>query len=355
MKNDFSVTTESSLEAREKAQWIAFAPVVFQVAHTMNRTGLLRCLSEHGALTAEDAATHTGLPLYGTCVLLEAGLGIGLVTQEAQRFSLTKTGYFVMCDTLTRVNMNFVHDVCYQGLFSLEDSIRHGAPQGLKTFGGWPTVYEGLSELPPDVQKSWLDFDHYYSDKAFPAALDIVFSSRPVRKLLDIGGNTGRWARACLEFDPAVRVTILDLPGQIALARQKNEALLATSRLDFIGADMLDNSQPLPRGYDALWMSQFLDCFSEDDIVAILRRCRDALDADGAVYILEPFWDRQKFKAAAFCLQQTSLYFTAIANGTSRMYSAAVFHRCIERAGLAVVQETDHLGIGHTLLQCRKC
>ena len=34
----------------------------------------------------------------------------------------------------------------------------------------------------------------------------------------------------------------------------------------------------------------------------------------------EPIWDKQRFEAAAYSLQATSLYFTCIANGNSKMY-----------------------------------
>ena len=63
--------------------------------------------------------------------------------------------------------MDFVHDVCYKGLFHLEESIETGKPAGLKELGDWPTVYEGLSQLPPDIQKSWFAFDHFFSDMLF--------------------------------------------------------------------------------------------------------------------------------------------------------------------------------------------
>ncbi|HMX80768.1 MAG TPA: methyltransferase, partial [Ferruginibacter sp.] len=106
-------------------------------------------------------------------------------------------------------------------------------------------------------------------------------------------------------------------------------------------------------GFDAIWMSQFLDCFSDAEIVSILKRCRAALDANGSIFILEPFWDRQRFEVAAFCLQQTSLYFTALANGNSQMYSAEVFLKCIDEAGLTVVKQTDRIGLSQTLLQCK--
>jgi hypothetical protein len=61
---------------------------------------------------------------------------------------LDKTGFVVLTDPITQVNIDFNHDVCYQALFSLEQSLDAGKPLGLKVFGDWPTVYEGLAQLP---------------------------------------------------------------------------------------------------------------------------------------------------------------------------------------------------------------
>jgi len=118
--------------------------------------------------------------------------------------------------------------------------------------------------------------------------------------------------------------------------------------------DILDKSEKLPTGHDLIWMSQFLDCFSEDEIVSILQRCYEALDENGEVYILELLWDRQKFKVSAFALQMTSLYFTNIANGNSQMYHSGLFISLIEKAGFKVTEIIDNIGVSHTLLKCSK-
>ena len=78
------------------------------------------------------------------------------------------------------------------------------------------------------------------------------------------------------------------------------------------------------------------------------------MDSNGTLYILELFWDRQPNETAAFCLQQTSLYFTCIANGNSQMYHSADLLRCIAESGLKVVADHDQVGLYHTLLKCRK-
>jgi hypothetical protein len=77
------------------------------------------------------------------------------------------------------------------------------------------------------------------------------------------------------------------------------------------------------------------------------------MDANGTLYILELFWDRQSNETAAFCLQQTSLYFTCIANGNSQMYHSADLLRCLAEANLKVIDDRDQVGLYHTLLKCR--
>jgi len=286
-------------------------------------------------------------------VLLESGLSLGLVLVNNKKYTLGKVGYFILNDGLTKTNMDFVHDVNYQGLYYLDEAIETGKPAGLKTLGNWPTIYEGLSQLPPHIQKSWFSFDHYFSDDAFPLVLPMVYNGK-VKKLLDIGGNTGKWAIASTSYDPNVHITIMDLPGQLNVAKQKIAELGLNDRVDFLPVNILDETVKFPKGFDVIWMSQFLDCFSEAEIVSILKRCYEALDENGEVMILEPYWDRQKFEIAAFCLQQTSLYFTALANGNSQMYSAEIFIKCIEEAGFDIVEQTDHIGLSQTLIKCKK-
>lgn len=350
--NFFEKDTLTALEAKEKAQWIAFAPVVFQVTRVLRDSGILGEIMEKPGLTQEEIVDKLKLPPYGVRVLMESALGIGLLTERENKYYATKVASFIQNDDLTRVNMDFIQDVCYHGLFALEESIRTEKPEGLKVFGEWPTIYEGLSKLPPKVQKSWFAFDHFYSDYAFPDVLPRVFEHKP-RKLLDIGGNTGKWALQCVEFDPDVKVTIMDLPGQVDMARRQIEQKGFADRVDFFETNLLDESLPFPSGFDAIWMSQFLDCFSDEQIISIMRRCRKALAPEGYVYILEPFWDRQRFKASAFALQQTSIYFTTMANGNSQMYNSEIFIACVKEAGFKVSEQADLIGVSHTLLQCK--
>ena len=354
--------TEEQLSAREAqrlAEFIAWGPAVFQASRLMVKFGILELIrnSDEG-LTRAEIVEKTGLSDYAVKCLLEASLCIGtiLVDPLSDRFSLSKTGWFLLNDPATRVNLDFNHDVNYEGWFCLEESLKNGKPEGLSHFGPWPTVYEGLSSLPEQVQKSWFGFDHFYSDSSFPEALKIVFDHYHVRSLYDVGGNTGKWALQCVAYDPEVEVTILDLPQQIEMMRTNVAGKSGAERICGYGINLLDGAAKFPKregGLDAIWMSQFLDCFSMDEIVGILRRAKEAMTAGTRLFIMETLWDRQRFEPAAFCLTMTSLYFTAIANGNSKMYNTEDMEHCIREAGLEIESIHDYLGQGHSILVCK--
>jgi hypothetical protein len=349
----FSHDTRTALEAKQEAQRIAFAPFVFQASRALRDLGVLAALAAAGSagLALESLQAQVGLSRYATRVLAEAGLGIGALTLHEGQFRITKLGWYLQNDAMTRVNMDFTQDVNYLGLLHLQDSLREGRPAGLQVLDSQAgTFYEALAGLPEPARESWLAFDHFYSDNSFQTVLPQIFS-QPVHKVLDVGANTGKWAMACAEYNAQVHVTLCDLPGQLAQARVNIAARGLSARMAEYPIDLLQPHTTLPAGHDVIWMSQFLDCFSEDQIVMILRKAAAVMTPYTRLYIMETYWDRQRFENAAFCLQQTSLYFTCIANGNSQMYHSQVLHDCIHQAGLVIAEEHDGIGISHTLTQ----
>ncbi|WP_301869060.1 class I SAM-dependent methyltransferase [Bacteroides caecimuris] len=344
-------------DAQRLAEFIAFGPVIFQTARIMLKWGILDLLRDSSeGLTIEEVAKVMNISEYASKCLLEASLSIGivLVNPETNKFTISKTGWFLINDTATRINIDFNHDVNYRGWFNLDEALKNGKPEGLKTLGDWPTVYEGLSSLPKQIQDSWFGFDHFYSDNSFDQALEIVFSHHP-KTLLDVGGNTGRWAMRCVDFDKEIKVTILDLPQQIGLMKKNIAGEKGAERIDGLGVNLLDSKSEMPsdKTYDAVWMSQFLDCFSEEQIVDILRKAAKVMNPNSRLFVMETLWDRQRFETASMCLTLTSLYFTAIANGNSKMYHSEDMKRLIKKAGLEIETIHDYLGQGHSIIVCK--
>ena len=356
-KDRYTQEQLSAREAQRQAEFIAWGPIIFQVSRLMVKLGILDLLRDSlDGLTIEELQEKTQLSRYALKILLEASLSAGtvLIDTATDRYSISKTGWFLLNDPATRANIDFNHDVNYRGMFYLEEALKEGKPAGLKTLGDWPTIYEGLSQLPTEVQKSWFGFDHFYSDHSFDTALGIIFGKHP-RHLMDVGGNTGRFALRCVEHDKEVNVTIVDLPGQIGMMQKNIEGKGGADRISGHATNILDRQNQLPSGkWDAIWMSQFLDCFSEEEIFGILERAAKVMNEDTTLYIMETFWDRQKYEPASLCLTMTSVYFTVMANGNSKMYHSDDLIRQVNRAGLQVTAIHDGIGQGHTILEVKK-
>lgn len=345
----------SALEAQFEAQKIAFAPIIFQVVRTMREFGILKLLSDNKeGLTMEEIAEKSEISLYGVKVLLESAVVSSVVLEEDERYYLGKIGYFLENDTMTKVNMDFNHYVNYKGFYDLDKSIKEQKPIGLKVLGDWnDTIYPHLSELPPEVKKAWFDFDHFYSDGAFDNAIELLkeFGSK---RLLDIGGNTGKFSILFAKKSEDTTVTILDLPEQIEMAEENIKKNGLEDRVSFYPLNILDHDNKIPKGFDTIWMSQFLDCFSEDDAIKILSRVAESMDENSRLCILEPTVDRQQFNTSSYCIANTSPYFTVMANGCSKMFNSKDLFEYIRKSGLEIEESYDSLGSSHSLVKCKK-
>lgn len=362
----FKTDNIRAVDAKFEAQKIAFAPMCYQAIRTMLELGMMQAINDAGdaGITRKELAEKAKISEYGAGVLCEMALGMNVIKlsqdseagyADKEKFVIGKIGWMLLEDDLTKVNFWFTNDICYEGAWKLKESIINGKPEGLKVFGDqWTTVYEALSTLPDKPKKSWFEFDHFYSDIAFPEALPIVFAEKP-KTMLDIGGNTGKWSLACCRYNPDVKMTIVDLPGQANVAKKNAAEAGFADRIDFSMGNILDNTTKLPENPDAVWMSQFLDCFSLKQITKILKKVYEAATPETNVFVLEPLWDKQRFEASSYSLQATSLYFTCIANGNSKMYRYEELVNAIGEAGFELKTAHHNLGSNaYSLLVFRK-
>jgi hypothetical protein len=339
-------------EAMGEAHKIAFYPMIFQAVRSMIKFGVLPCLCERkGGADRENLERVSGLSPYAVGLMLDPALLVGIVREREGSFFFFFLGRLLVEDKSVRASMDFMHDVCYQGVFALDRSLETKKPEGLKVFGDWDTIYQGLCHLPENASESWFNFDNFYSDFVFDDATKIVLENKP-KVVYDIGGNTAKFDAALFKADGGVRAVIIDLPQTLERARANLSAAGLADRVEFVPMDVLDPQARLPVGADAIWMSQFLDCFSPEDIVSILKKSKEALNPGGTVFILEPFVDLQD-SGAALALTCISLYFACMANGRSRMYRRSEMEGFVKEAGLSVSRVHQGMGMfNHTLMEC---
>lgn len=406
------------VDAKSEAQKIAFSPLTFQAVRAALNLGIFKVLDDAGkdGLSLAEMENKLNLGHYAVSTLIEVLESAGIVSAKGGGlYAASKIVRCFLYDSMTRVNMDFVNDVCYQGAFYLQESFENGKPEGLKVFGGWPTVYQALSQLPQRVRGSWFAFDHFYSDNAFEDVINIILSENP-ENVFDVGCNTGKFELALFAKGFKGNITLLDLPQQLEKAKENLQAAGYAGKCVFYPIDILKKGTKFPgtefpesavaageencgglnneisetgnkkgtkfpgtefpestvaagekngiafeaakngvNGPDIILMSQFLDCFSKEEIILILKKAQAVMSANSKLYILEPFWDNQKFSAAKLSLTHTSLYFTAIANGNSKIYAQTEMEECVFKAGLKILKVRKNIGSHeYTLLECGK-
>ena len=344
------------LQAFDEAQKIAFAPFIFKAVSVAKRTGLLNTLGQSDVpLTIQTLSEQTGLSVYAVSVLMDILHAAHVVMRVDDGYRLGKVGQCLIYDRMTEVNFDFSDLVNYLPLDHAQEALQSGKPAGLKAFDAqWKTIYPHLKDLPPASRQAWFAFDHFHSDTAYQAALNFL-KKMPVRYFLDIGGNTGRFTKLALQKWCDARACLVDLPEQIDLMRHNPDLTTLQSRIDASPINWLEPEvlPSLKERLDLIWMSQFLDCFSFDEAVSILKRVKTlAAASDATIAILEPLVDRQRNAAATLSIASSSLYFSCLANGNSKFFSSDELHASIGQAGLRIECIEEPIGIGHSLYLC---
>ncbi|MCC6448802.1 MAG: SAM-dependent methyltransferase, partial [Chitinophagaceae bacterium] len=92
--------------ALEKAHFLSFAPYAFQASILLRDYSILSKLeSNSNGLSFEELKNEfPNISYYGIRILLEAGIGIGLLYEENEKYFITKTGLFFINDRMVVVN-----------------------------------------------------------------------------------------------------------------------------------------------------------------------------------------------------------------------------------------------------------
>lgn len=102
--------------------------------------------------------------------------------------------------------------------------------------------------------------------------------------IVDVGGGRGTLLAAILERAGGSRGILFDAPHAIADAADVLAAAGVTDRCTIENGSCFE---AVPPGGDAYLLKHTLHDFSEAQILAVLKNIRDAIKADGALYVIE--------------------------------------------------------------------
>ena len=102
--------------------------------------------------------------------------------------------------------------------------------------------------------------------------------------IVDIGGGNGTLMVETLKAHPKPTGTVFDVPRLAAAAQATLAAAGLACRCDFVAGDAFE---AVPPGRDAYILSNFVNCWSDNDALVVLRNCRSAISSDGKLLLLE--------------------------------------------------------------------
>jgi len=236
-----------------------------RVILTANNLGLFEHLKK--TTSAGEVALTLKSDLRATEILLDALAGIGLIKKSGAgkyRNAGVSNHYLVKGSRL------------YQG-----DIIRHAS-----------TMWQNFSAL-DEVVKAGRPAPRGFDHESFimgmhnltvlrTESLIRAIGLRGVKTMLDLGGGPGTNALAMAK--KRVKATIFDLPATIKIAKRVASAE-GVGDIRFIAGDFHVDS--IESGYDLILLSQIFHAFSAEENIALLRKCKAAINPRGRVVVQE--------------------------------------------------------------------
>jgi SAM-dependent methyltransferase len=130
----------------------------------------------------------------------------------------------------------------------------------------------------------WVSYTTTLTKYEAPAALEMLDLSG-CRRMLDVGGNSGEFARQSVAAFPALVATVFDLPVVCELGRRHLAGSQEAVRVGFQPGDLRRDA--LPGGQDVVSFKSVLHDWPDREARAFLAKAFEALAPDGLLVIFE--------------------------------------------------------------------
>jgi hypothetical protein len=300
-----------------------------------------------GPRSAQELAAATGAREEPLRRVMRALVALGVFTEtEDGRFELTDASQPMRSDVPGSVRNALIvfGEDNYQPVGHLMHAVRTGEVP-FDHFNG-RTYYEWLSantEASATFAAAMAELSTLEVSEAL-AAYD--FSS--IGTLVDVGGGNGHFVAGVLRAYPALRGVLVDLPAAVAGAADLLAAQGVTDRCQVVAGDFL---REVPAGHDAYVLKRVLHNWDDATSTGILSSCRQALEGDGMVIVIERMLPQRMFPAPMneIAVQMDTVL---LAKHTGRTRTEEEFRRLFDASGLDL-RDRRTTPAGFSILEAR--
>jgi SAM-dependent methyltransferase len=235
------------------------------------RTGLLLRLASDTA-TPEQAASDLDLDPYATGKVMRALHALGLLRTDG--------GGYRIVDGLAPHFREGPDDV--MPFFDHSHAMYEAWGKNLERWlrgEGWATIFRN----PEEIRRFGAAMRAVGTQTAKRVAPRLDLSG--VRRMLDVGGGYGHFARVLCEAWPALRATVLDIPEVAEIASAELAGSGMEQRIEFVGGDYLETDYG--SGLDLVLFANVLHQETVERAARMIHRGAAALAPGGRVVVVD--------------------------------------------------------------------
>jgi hypothetical protein len=274
------VTTESPTVALRR---LVDGYQVTQAIHVAARLGIADLLRD-GPLSGEDLAAATEAHAPSLHRVLRALASVGVLHEgDDGRFALTAVGECLRSDAAEPVG-GWAAYVGVPAHFQSWGALLHTVRTGENAFQSvhGTDVWDYRSRHPEEgalFDRAMTDITHRANARVLEA-----YDFGGFGRVVDVGGGQGAFVAALLAAHPSMRGVVFDQPQVVAGAGPVLEAAGVADRCEIVAGSFFD---AVPDGGDAYLLKAILHDWEDEEALRILRSCRAAVGADGALLVVE--------------------------------------------------------------------
>jgi len=247
------------------------------------RTGILARLAGSAA-TPDEVSRDLGLDAPATGKIMRALCSLGAVEAEGDRYRVAGDlrPHLLPGDMDLTPFIDHAHGLYDRWGATLEEWVRTGTSARKKRSG------DRLLEFGRGMRAS--------ATLMAPQVIEALDGFSGIKKVLDVGGGIGGYARFFVRAADDIRVAVLDIPEVAELGRRTCEE----KRIEFIGGDY--HQTGFGSGYDLVLLANILHIESPDKAAELIARAAAACSPGGRVAVVDFAIDDQKRENVMGCL-----------------------------------------------------
>ena len=235
-----------------------------------------------GSATADEIATWAGVDPQAALRLLRACTSLGLATYDGNKFTATPLLGTLQSDvpgSLHGLAIAFTSPGFWQPWGRFTDAIRTNTPQTFSTLG--TSIWEYYKEHPEEGAA----FTRAMHGLTSPIVEDVVgvIDTSKVELAADIGGASGTLVHRLMAANPNLHGIVVDLPEVVSSATTAARELGLSNRSTASPSNFFEY---VPAA-DLYLLKHILHDWSDNEALAILKRCRESIRPGGRLVVIE--------------------------------------------------------------------